>query len=269
MGEPTNSNNNNTTPPPPPNPPPYPPRKNHRQPSKRKTKPKVFRVVRSVFRSFPVKSKRFPFSSTHFSGGSSSDHVTATLFGYRNGAVSLCIQENPYGFPVLILDLGLETKMLEKEMSMGFVRIVLECENKETMMRLVEEPSWTVYCNGKKGGCGVKREATEEDLGVMEMLQPMSMGTGALPGKSDVEGGDGEMAYVRTHFDRVVGSKDSKTLYMVSSDRNNGSELSIFFLYLKVPTTMIDEFRFMLPPASSLSSSRRMMHRWLLHPSPV
>ncbi|KVH90082.1 protein MIZU-KUSSEI 1-like [Cynara cardunculus var. scolymus] len=233
MGEPIDSNHDMTTKPnplrPPPPPPPYPPLKAHRQSSKKKNRPKVFRVVRSVFRSFPVKTKRFPFYSSHFSGGSSSDHVTATLFGYRNGGVSLCIQENPYAFPVLILEMGLETSMLEKEMSMGFVRIVLECENKETM-RLVEEPSWTVYCNGKKSGYGVKREATEEDLGVMEKLQPMSTGTGALPGKSDVEGGDCEMAYVRTHFDRVVGSKDSKTLYMVSSDRNNGPELSIFFV---------------------------------------
>ena len=114
-------------------------------------------------------------------------------------------------------------------MSMGFVRIVLECENKETM-KLVEEPSWTIYCNGKKSGYGVKREATAEDLCVMERLQLMSARTGALPRKADVESGNGELAYVRTHFDRVVGSKDSKTLYMVSSDRNNGPELSIFFV---------------------------------------
>ena len=230
MGDPIDSNNDMTPEPnPPPIPPPYPPLKSLRQSSKKKNKPKVFRVIRSVFRSFPVKTKRFPFYSGYFAGGSSSDHVTATLFGYRNGGVSLCIQENPYALPVLILDLGLETTMLEKEMSTGFVRIVLECENKDTT-KLVEEPSWTIYCNGKKYGYGIKRDATEEDLHVMERLQPMSMGTGALPGKSDVEGEDGEMAYVRTHFDRVVGSKDSKTLYMVSSDKNNGSELSIFFV---------------------------------------
>ena len=49
-----------------------------------------------------------------------------------------------------------------------------------------------------------------------------------LPGNSETESLDGELAYIRAYFDRVVGSKDSETLYMLSPDGNNGPELSIF-----------------------------------------
>lgn len=87
-----------------------------------------------------------------------------------------------------------------------------------------------MFCNGKKNGYGVKREATEEDLNVMEILKPVSMGAGVLPGKSDVEGPDGEMTYMRAYFERVVKSKDAETLYMLSPDANDGPELSIFFV---------------------------------------
>lgn len=67
-------------------------------------------------------------------------------------------------------------------------------------------------------------------LQVMELLKAISMGAGVLPGKSDVNGPDGELAYIRAHFERMVGSKDSETFYMLSPDGNNGPELSIFFV---------------------------------------
>ncbi|PKI76327.1 hypothetical protein CRG98_003249 [Punica granatum] len=112
------------------------------------------------------------------------------------------------------------------------VRIALECEKRadKDKMKLLDEPLWTMYCNGKKTGYGVKREANGEDLNVMELLKAVSMGAGVLPGNSDVEGPDGELAYMRAHFERVVGSKDSETLYMLSPEGNTGPELSIFFV---------------------------------------
>ncbi|XP_075497286.1 protein MIZU-KUSSEI 1-like [Primulina tabacum] len=207
--------------------------------SKKKTKPvKVFRVFRSVFRSFPIitpvcKLPSLPggrLPETH--GAAAGVRVTGTLFGYRKGRVSLSIQENPRILPMLVLELAMQTQVLQKEMSLGMVRIALECEKRseKDKTKLVDEPLWTMFCNGKKIGYGVKREATEEDLHVMEVLKAVSMGAGVLPGKSEVEGPDGEMAYMRAHFERVVGSKDSETLYMLSPDGNNGPELSIFFV---------------------------------------
>ncbi|XP_073047307.1 protein MIZU-KUSSEI 1 [Primulina huaijiensis] len=206
--------------------------------SKKKTKPvKVFRVFRSVFRSFPIitpacKLPSLPGGRLPDTRATAGARVTGTLFGYRKGRVSLSIQENPRTLPTLVLELAMQTQVLQKEMSLGMVRIALECEKRaeKDKTKLVDEPLWTMFCNGKKIGYGVKREATEEDLHVMEVLKAVSMGAGVLPGRSEVEGPDGEMAYMRAHFERVVGSKDSETLYMLSPDGNNGPELSIFFV---------------------------------------
>ncbi|KAE8701111.1 4-alpha-glucanotransferase [Hibiscus syriacus] len=78
---------------------------------------------------------------------------------------------NPTCLPWLVVELALETNVLQKELSGGIVRIVLECEKKaeKEKMTLFEEPLWTMYCNGRKTGYCVKREATEEDLDVMEL----------------------------------------------------------------------------------------------------
>ena len=126
----------------------------------------------------------------------------------------------------------MQTNTLQKELGAGMVRIALECEKRseKDKTRLIDEPMWTMYCNGKKCGNGVKRQATEEDLGVMELLRAVSMGAGVLPGNSQIEGPDGELAYMRAHFEQVVGSCDSETLYMLNPDENNGPELTIFLV---------------------------------------
>ena len=56
------------------------------------------------------------------------------------------------------------------------------------------------------------------------------MEAGVLPGNFETEGLDRELAYIRAYFDRVVGSKDSATLFMLRPDGNNGPELSIFLV---------------------------------------
>ncbi|GFY87123.1 MIZU-KUSSEI-like protein [Actinidia rufa] len=248
MGDPKSSSSAaaSKAPHPPPPPPSQPSGSTHQplslvQPSnKKKNKQvKVFRVFRSVFRSFPIISPVCKFPSlpggvlpdSHRSSVSANS-VTGTLFGYRKGRVSLSVQENPRTLPTLVVELAMQTNVLQKEMSLGMVRIALECEKRaeKDKTKLLEEPLWTMYCNGKKSGYGVKRDASEEDLQIMELLKATSMGAGVLPGKSDVDGPDGELAYMRAYFERVVGSKDSETLYMLSPDGNNGPELSIFFV---------------------------------------
>lgn len=158
--------------------------------------------------------------------------MSGTLFGYRKGRVSLSIQENPKCLPSLVVELAMHTNVLQKELGTGMVRIALECEKRteKDKVKLLEEPLWTMYCNGKKTGYGVKREASEEDLHVMELLRPVSMGAGVLPSNHEAEGPDDELAYIRAYFDHVVGSRDSETLYMLSPEGNNGPELSIFFV---------------------------------------
>lgn len=116
---------------------------------------------------------------------------------------------------------------------LGHVRIALECEknsnNNIKKMKLIDEPIWTLFCNGRKSGYAVKREATDDDLNVIQTLHATSMGAGVIPAK-DSSGEVGELAYMRACFERVVGSKDSETYYMMSPDGNSGPELSIFFV---------------------------------------
>lgn len=210
------------------------------QPSQKnnKDKPKVVRVFRSVFRSFPIINPKCKFptcptvDSTESHKTSTGNRVTGTLFGFHKGKVSLALQENPKCLPWLVVELALQTNVLQKELSAGMVRIVLECEKQteKEKIKLFDEPLWTMYCNGKKTGYGVKREATEDDLNIMELLKAVSMGAGVFPGNTETEGPDGELAYMRAFFERVVGSKDSQTFYMVSPDAKNGPELSIFLV---------------------------------------
>ncbi|XP_010030390.2 protein MIZU-KUSSEI 1 [Eucalyptus grandis] len=224
-------------PPSPPPPPPHQPLSLVQPSQKKRHKTKVFRVFRSVFRSLPIitpvcKFPSLPMGIPDPHRTASGSRVTGTLFGYRKGRVSLSMQETPKCLPTLVVELAMQTNVLQKELSSGMVRIALECEKRpdKDKTKILDEPLWTMYCNGKKAGYGVKREASAEDLSVMEHLKPVSMGAGVLPGNSDVEGPDGELAYMRAHFERVVGSKDSETLYMLSPEGNTGPELSIFFV---------------------------------------
>ncbi|KAF5733651.1 hypothetical protein HS088_TW16G00091 [Tripterygium wilfordii] len=118
------------------------------------------------------------------------------------------------------------TGKLLQDMGMGLVRIALECEKKPTeKIKIIDEPIWTMYCNGRKSGYGVKREPTDKDWMVMQLLHMVSMGAG----DNGEDHQDGEFAYMRASFERVIGSKDSETYYMLNPDENS-PELSIFFV---------------------------------------
>ncbi|KAL0885666.1 hypothetical protein Bca101_009649 [Brassica carinata] len=73
----------------------------------------------------------------------------------------------------------------------------------------MDEPIWTMYCN---------------------VVEIEFHGCRVLLENSELEGLDSEMAYMRAYFERVVGSKDSETYYMLSPEGNNGPEVSIFFI---------------------------------------
>ncbi|KAM1049266.1 hypothetical protein PS2_028104 [Malus domestica] len=208
------------------------------QPSTKKgpSKPtKLFRRFRAVFRSFPIISPscKIPVSlhgnrigDGHLHGGT---RMTGTLFGCRKARVNLVIQESPRCLPMLVLELGIPTGKLLQDMGMGLVRIALECEKKPGQKtKVVDEPIWVLYCNGKKSGYGVRREPTEDDLSVMQVLHAVSMGAGVLPNETELP--DGDLMYMRAQFERVVGSRDSETYYMMNPDGNNGPELSVFFV---------------------------------------
>ncbi|GMI83301.1 hypothetical protein like AT5G06990 [Hibiscus trionum] len=209
------------------------------QPSNKKgsSKPsKLFKRFRSVLRSFPIITPtcKIPVSlnvnrqhNNHIHGGT---RMTGTLFGYRKARVNLAIQENSGCLPVLVLELAITTGKLLQEMGSGLVRIALECEKRPSeKVKLLNEPIWTLFCNGRKSGYAVKREPTDEDLMVMQTLKPVSMGAGVIPTEAS-ENSDGELRYMRAYFERVVNSRDSETYYMMNPEGNSGPELSIFFV---------------------------------------
>ncbi|CAL9136424.1 hypothetical protein MUK42_07057 [Musa troglodytarum] len=160
--------------------------------------------------------------------------IAVTFFGYRRGRVSLAIQEDPRSPPFFLIELPMLTSSLHKEMASGLVKIALESETRTHKKKLVEEYVWAVYCNGRKSGYSIRRkQASDEERHVMQLLRGVSMGAGVLPCLYEKDAADGELTYMRARFERVVGSKDSESLYMINPDGSGGAELSIFLVRLK------------------------------------
>jgi len=198
--------------------------------------------------------------STASSGGggvcaSSRRHMTGTLFGCREGRVSLALQENPRCRPALVVELALPTHTLLRELGgTAGARIVLETEKKHVKEHgssgggehgdaaarqhddddgwLLHEPIWTMFCNGKRVGYAVRREPTDGDIAVLETLWAVSMGGGVLPGRAGSAAADGELAYMRGCFDHIIGSQDSESLYMLGPHGGDSPELAVFFVRL-------------------------------------
>ncbi|XP_045800559.1 protein MIZU-KUSSEI 1-like [Trifolium pratense] len=205
--------------------------------SKRSSTNKFLGKFRSIFRSFPIIVPSCKMatlngnraSETIIHGGT---RITGTLFGYRKARVNLAFQEDSKCHPFLLLELAIHTGKLLQDMGMGLNRLALECEkhSNNDKTKIIDEPIWTLFCNGKKTGYGVKRDPTDDDLNVMQMLHAVSVAVGVLP-KEMSDPQDGELSYMRAHFERVIGSKDSETYYMMMPDgNNNGPELSVFFV---------------------------------------
>ncbi|KAK4779275.1 hypothetical protein SAY86_006803 [Trapa natans] len=171
--------------------------------------------------------------------------TTGTIFGHRKGRIVLAIQEDPHCPPMFMLELPILTAAFLKEMDSDTVRIALESETRTHRKWLMEEYVWAVYCNGRKVGYSIRRkQMSDDEARVMQLLRGVSMGAGVLPcpygggGEKEKEagcgGGDGELTYMRARFQRVVGSKDSEALYMINPDgAAEGPEFSIFFVRVR------------------------------------
>ncbi|GLT73116.1 hypothetical protein SLA2020_449950 [Shorea laevis] len=161
--------------------------------------------------------------------------VIGTLFGYRRGHVHFAFQEDAKLYPAFLIELPTPTTVLVREMASGLVRIALECQKKTEKkgVKLLQEPVWRTFCNGKKCGYAMRRECGAEEWKVLKAVEPISMGAGVLPCSiGDVDGGgsEGELMYMRAKFERVVGSKDSEAFYMMNPDGSGGPELSIYLI---------------------------------------
>lgn len=160
------------------------------------------------------------------------DRVVGTLFGYRRGHVHLAFQEDPKFNPAFLVELATPTSVLVREMASGLVRIALECDKKVVKkgFKLLEEPLWRTYCNGKKCGYAIRRECGPEEWKILDSVGQITMGAGVLPGSGNEGGSEGELMYMRAKFERVVGSKDSQAFYMMNAGGKGGPELSIYLM---------------------------------------
>ncbi|KAF5203519.1 Mizu-kussei [Thalictrum thalictroides] len=162
-------------------------------------------------------------------------NVTGTLFGYKNGHVSFAVQDDGRSGPVLLLELATFTGTLVQEMSSGQLRITLECAKRSgagQYLNLLQEPAWTMYCNGKKCGHAIARSCAESDWYLLSNIQNLTADAGVIPINKSLTttGTDGELAYMRSRFERVIGNHNSEAFYMLSPDGTGGPELSIYLL---------------------------------------
>jgi uncharacterized protein (TIGR01570 family) len=88
---------------------------------------------------------------------------------------------------------------------------------------------WSASINGKGIGPAVRRETIDVDVRIMQLLHAISAGAGVLPADM-ADPVEGEPTYLRPHFDRVIGSRDSETFYMTNPEANGGPELTVFFV---------------------------------------
>lgn len=164
--------------------------------------------------------------------------VVGTLYGRRRGHVHIAFQLEARTPPAALLELPTQTNELVKEMAAsGLMRIAMECDRRTAGggggVKLVEEPVWRVYCNGRRRGFAFRRDCGPEDWKVLRAVAPVTVGAGVLPAAAGGGGGhgrEGEVMYMRAMFERVVGSKDSEAFYMMNPDGNGGPELSVYLL---------------------------------------
>ncbi|KAL8476253.1 hypothetical protein ACS0TY_028789 [Phlomoides rotata] len=149
--------------------------------------------------------------------------ITGTLFGYRRGKVSFCIQTSPNSIsPILLLELAIPTKVLAEEMKGGSIRFAFE--SKCDSGSLLSEPTWTMYCNGRKLGFAVKRKPSAADMEVLRKIENVVVGAGIASLENDV-------MYLRGKFERFNGSSNSESFHLIDPDGSkNGQELSFYFL---------------------------------------
>lgn len=158
--------------------------------------------------------------------------VTGTIFGYRKGKVSFCIQTDSESTnPFLILELAIPTSVLAREMQGGFLRIALECATPGygNSCSLLTMPVWTMYCNGRKVGYAAKRRPSKPDLDALRLMGSVGAGAGIISGKELDRPEEDELMYLRANFQRVYGSKNSESFHLIDPDGSLGQELSIFF----------------------------------------
>ncbi|MBA0562651.1 hypothetical protein Golob_007678 [Gossypium lobatum] len=157
--------------------------------------------------------------------------ITGTIFGYRRGKLSFCIQANSKSTnPFLLLEFAVPTAVLAREMQGGILRIALDCTvsgNFSSSDSVLSMPLWTMYCNGRKVGYAVKRRPSKSDIDAFRLMSSVVVGAGMIRGKE--LDNDDELMYLRANFERARGSSHTESFRLIDPNGNIGQELSISF----------------------------------------
>ncbi|KAF6166820.1 hypothetical protein GIB67_005696 [Kingdonia uniflora] len=154
--------------------------------------------------------------------------ITGTIFGYRHGKVSFCIQANSTAVaPILLLELDVPTAILAKEMQSGVLRISLDSKrsNSPASSPLISIPFWTMSFNGKKVGFAIKRKPTQVDMQILRLMKSVAVGAGVISGKR--LSFDDDLMYLRANFERVASSSNSESFHLINPDGCTSQELNI------------------------------------------
>ncbi|CAM8929694.1 hypothetical protein QQ045_021202 [Rhodiola kirilowii] len=196
---------------------------------------KLQAVAKARLRSVVAAFSRNSLQPNNMSSGLGG-RVVGTLFGSKRGHVHFAFQKDPTSRPAFLIELATPISGLVKEMASGLVRIALECDKNDeskksggSAVRLLQEPVFRTYCNGKKCGFATRRECGEKEWRILKAVEPISMGAGVLPGDETEKDSD-EVMYMRAKFERIVGSRDSEAFYMKNPDSNGAPELSVYLL---------------------------------------
>ncbi|KAJ4850495.1 hypothetical protein Tsubulata_011957 [Turnera subulata] len=170
-----------------------------------------------------------PYKPTLIS--SSTTKVTGTIFGFRRGKASLCIQTHSKS--ILLLELTVSTTILAREMLGGVLRIALESTNhgcgQEKPSSLLSTPVWSMYFNGRRVGYAVKRRPSKSDMDALRLMSSVATGAGIISGK-ELGRHDDELMYLRAKFETVSGSRpEAASFHLIDPNGSIDQELSIFF----------------------------------------
>ncbi|CAA7393837.1 unnamed protein product [Spirodela intermedia] len=181
-----------------------------------------------------------PLGSQHHGGGAAA--VTGTVICHENKKVRLCLQLDPSAPPHLFVELPLIATEFAAGIRDGGWRISLECLSLDDVTAakpLLEATEvWKVSLNGMKAGLATRPQMTEREARLLEVTRTVSTGAGILPpdiaaaapaSPSQSPEGTGGCKYLRGSFDRVVGSPDSESYYLVDPDGDLSHVLSFFF----------------------------------------
>jgi uncharacterized protein (TIGR01570 family) len=175
--------------------------------------------------------------------------IVGTIFGYRTGRVTFCVQRDAAVPPPFLFDLSILMQSLAAEMGSGLLRIAPECDRPRGSSSNANAATggvssrnvWKASCNGRDVGYATRRRPTEWDQCVLESIKTMMTGVVVPPPQALVqegdqpEGGGGDVLYMRaTTYETIVGYKDAVSYHLICPDVAGGSrppqELSVFLL---------------------------------------